>query len=987
MLKKLNLVTASIQMALIAGAVSSSVAVANEQTETKSVERIQVTGSRIKRFNLTSPTPVTVIGGVELENQGITNVNDLLAEMPQATVGLSPENTTSFIYASGLNTTDLRGLGSERTLVLVNGRRFVPGSVGDTAVDLNNIPTSIIERVEIATGGAAAVYGADAVAGVVNIITKKSFDGIEVDISTVKPEQKGGEDHTFSITGGQELDKLSFIASLNYTKNESYAKLDRDFYRNSMRSIANPADTGSKDGIPGNIALNGQTALARYSEKGDFFAIAPGADKTRDVYLNDHFAFQEDGSLQPFNYGLGLIPDPNPKISELAAGRYFHDEYNMGDGVFTQGAKSYFRTPLERVIASTYGTYEINHDHALTFDATWSKTESTTQSGPAFFAYKIHRDNAFVSDEMGKIMDDVTYTDKDGNLVEGIDSVTLYQANSNLWGDRNYEQEREVFRSSIGLEGIINDDWGYSTYFQFGRVEQDTTWTGEVLEQNLLSAVDATVINGQTVCAKRNSEGDIIGQIDGCVPFNPMGATSATAEQMGYISTVATRFARHDQAVFAATVDGVLFELPAGYVSAAFTAEHRREVAEKTPSENMAKGLIFGNSSLPMHGEIEVDELSMELSVPILVDEFLALDLTFEGAYRYMDYSVTGEDDAWKLALNWGVTEELRLRVNRSKSVRAPSLGDLFAPASTQFSSGRADICRADSIKKLSDSYEYKKNIIKNCQAAGLPEGWMPSSEWLAGGSLEGSIVGNTELKNEVSNDLTVGLIYTPEFIEGLDFTVDYWSFEIDGAIQYFDRKNTVENCYESESLDNLFCKNVIRGENGDIEHFYQRPINSAQIVKKGYDFESAYRFDAMNGEMALKLAATYIAKDTQNSTGLANDLRSFTGLTDDSPRWKGRFTAVYSQDESVYALTVNYRHSTVDDKGWTIEANNFNEVPSYTTVDFMYKSYVLEDLQLRLGVSNLFDKEPPRTPETFDSGEFYDVNGRRFSLGLKYNF
>lgn len=142
-----------------------------------------------------------------------------------------------------------------------------------------------------------------------------------------------------------------------------------------------------------------------------------------------------------------------------------------------------------------------------------------------------------------------------------------------------------------------------------------------------------------------------------------------------------------------------------------------------------------------------------------------------------------------------------------------------------------------------------------------------------------------------------------------------------------------------------------------------------------------------MSGEVALKLAATYIQKDTQNSTGRADDLRSFTGLTDDSPRWKGRFTAVYSQDESVYALTVNYRHSTVDDKDWTIEANNFNEVSSYTTVDFMYKSYVLEDLQLRLGVSNLFDKEPPRTPATFDSGEFYDVNGRRFSVGMKYNF
>ncbi|QUI64573.1 TonB-dependent receptor [Pseudoalteromonas sp. A22] len=974
MLKKLNLVTAGIQVALVAGAVSSSVAVANEQTEAKSVERIQVTGSRIKRVNLTSPTPVTVIGGVELENQGITNVNDLLAEMPQATVGLSPENTTSYIYASGLNTTDLRGLGSERTLVLVNGRRFVPGSVGDTAVDLNNIPTSIIERVEIATGGAAAVYGADAVAGVVNIITKKSFDGVEVDVSTVKPEQSGGEEYFFSITGGQELEKLSFITSLNYTKNESYAKLDRDFFKRGMRSISNPANTGGSDGIPADIEFNHPTALGYYSERGDFFAWT--GTKTREAFENHHFTFDEDGTMRPFDYGLGLIDDPNPAISKRAAGRYTYDEANPGDAIFRHGYKDYFRTPLERMIGTLYGTYELNDEHALTFDATYSKTEATTESSPAFFSHTIRRDSAFVNDAMGKVMDDA-----------GLDSVTLYQANENLWGDRKYNQEREVFRSSIGAEGIINDDWSYSTYFQFGRIEQDTLWTGEVYKNNLANAIDSVLIDGQVVCATRDADGNVTGAREGCVPFNPMGATSATQEQLGYISTTATRFARHDQAVFGATVDGVLFELPAGYVSAAFTAEHRREVAKIRPSENMEQGLIKGNSSLPMDGEIEVKEFSAEVSVPLLMDEFLATDLTFEGAYRYMDYSVTGGDDAWKLALNWGVTDELRVRVNRSKSVRAPNLGDLFTPNSKTYSSGRADVCRADSIAELSSDYKYRDNIINNCQAAGLAAGWMPSDEWLSGGSLPGYIQGNTELKNEVSNDYTIGVIYTPEFVEGLDLTVDYWSFEIDGAIEYFGR-DSVKLCYEASSLDNPFCSNFVRNKDtGEIENYYARPINAAQITKKGMDFESAYKFDALNGEFALKLTATYLIEDNQNSTGRAEDFRNYMGETDDAPRWKGRFSALYTHDDSAYVVTVNYRHSTVEDNEWTPEDNNFNEVSSYTTVDFMYKTNLVEDLQLRVGVNNVFDKEPPRTPYTYDDGEFFDVKGRRLSLGMKYNF
>lgn len=967
MLKKLNLIATAVNAVLVTTAFSALNTFAQSTTETKPVERIQVTGSKIKRFNLTSPTPVTVISGVEMENQGITNVNDLLAEMPQATVGLSPETTTNTIYASGLNTTDLRGLGSERTLVLVNGRRFVPGSVGDTAVDLNNIPTTMIERIEIATGGAAAVYGADAVAGVVNIITKKSMDGIELDVSTVRPEQSGGEQNNFSITGGMEGDKLSFIASFNYTENKSYGKLSRDFYRNPVNSYANPANTSGSDGIPSRVVLGQPTGLAYYSEGGDFFA----KDSLKDNgYDNHHYTFDANGNLKPFDYGLGRIP--NPGVGSDAS-NYFQDNQNQGDGVFGHGYKDYFQTPLERIIASAYGTYELNDDHALTFDFTYSNTEATTESSPSFFRHTIRRDNAFIKDDMAKVMDDNELTE-----------VTLRQANENLWGDRAYNQEREVFRTSIGAEGIISDDWGYSAYAQFGRIEQDTLWTGEVLTQNLANSIDAVEYQGNVVCAKRNANGDVIGAIEGCTPFNTMGATSATQAQLDYIATDATRFAKHDQAVFAVTVDGALFELPAGYVAAAFTAEHRRESAITRPSENMEKGLIFGNSSSPMDGEIDVNELSAEISIPLLEDAFLATDLTLETAFRYMDYSVTGEDNAWKIALNWGVTDELRVRLNRSKSVRAPNLGDLFTPNSKTFSSGRADVCRADSIAESGS--KYKDNVIKNCQAAGLPQGWMPSDEWLAGGSLPGYIQGNQDLKNETSNDYTIGLIYTPEFIEGLDLTLDYWSFEIDDAIEYYGRDN-VKLCYESTSLDNLFCNNVERdSKTGEITNFYNRPINAATVAIKGIDVESAYRTELFSGDLALKLTATYLIEDNNNSTGRAEDFRSDVGETA-APRWKGRFNAVYSHDDSAYVLTMNYRHATVNDNDWTIEDNNYNDIPSYTTFDFMYKTYLMDELQLRVGVNNIFDREPPRNPFTYDDGEFFDVKGRRLSLGAKYTF
>ena len=968
MLKKLNLLAVGIKAALLTSAVSGSAVMASDSGEAKKVERIQVTGSKIKRFNLTSPTPVTVIGGVELENQGITNVNDLLAAMPQATVGLSPETTTNSIFASGLNTTDLRGLGSERTLVLVNGRRFVPGSVGGTSVDLNNIPTSMIERMEIATGGAAAVYGADAVAGVVNIITKKSMHGVEVDVSTVRPEQSGGEENFFSITGGLEGDKLSFIASLNYTETKGYSKLSRDFVRSPVTWYENPANTSDSDDISNKIILGQPTALAFYSEGGDFFTQGGFTD---DAFNNHHYTFDENGNVRAFDYGLGRLPNPgvgNPSRE------YIQGEGQPGDGVFGHGYKEFFQTPLERVIASAYGTYQLNDEHALTFDFTYSNTDATTESGPAFFRHTIRRDNAYIKDDMAKLMDDNDLT-----------KVTLRQANEHLWGDRSYGQEREVFRTSFGAEGFLNDDWGYSAYVQYGRIEQDTLWEGEVLTQNQINAIDAVEYNGEIVCADRDADGNVIGALAGCTPFNTMGATSATQEQIDYIGTTATRFAKHDQVVFALTVDGSLFELPAGYVAAAFTAEHRRESATITPSANMEKGLIFGNSSLPMNNaEFEVDELSAEISVPLVEDMFLVQDLTLETAYRYMNYSVTGSDNAWKIALNWGVTDELRVRLNRSKSVRAPNINDLFTPNAKTFSTGRTDVCRNDELEVSGSTL--KNNVIKNCINDGMEAGWMPSNEWQTSGSLPGFIRGNDLLVNEVSNDHTIGVIYTPEFIDGLDFTLDYWSFEIDDAIEYFGR-DAVKHCYESDSLNNLFCENVVRNEQSrEIDYFIDKPINAAQFVKKGFDFESAYRTDIFNGSLSVKLNATYLTESSENSTGLSNGVRIKLAELE-SPRIKGRFSATYAQDDSVYVLTANYRHSTVKSNTSTIEDTSYNAIPSYTTFDFMYKTYLFDELQLRAGVINLFDKAPPRNPHTYDNGEFFDVKGRRISLGAKYTF
>lgn len=914
-------------------------AVAQEQ-EAEEVERIEVTGSRIKRIGDLSPTPVTVVTGAQMADMGITNVADILNQLPSSTVGLSPETTNNTIFASGLNQTNLRGLGTDRTLVLVNGRRFVAGSNGASAVDLNTIPTAMVERIEVVTGGASAVYGSDAIAGVVNIITRKDVEGVEVDLSYTQPEQSGGEEAQASITfGGDFLNgKLSTIFNATYAEQKQLSASDRDFLSNPVGSIYNPDPDG-----PARIQYDGRKPLSWINEAGTFFT------------PEGQFTFDQNGNMVPFDYGEGLIEGPGNNGNYCGPSCEGYDPINYDN----------IRTPLERWVFTLNSDYEINDDHKIVTELTYVDYDSHGESSPVFHtSNSIAADNAFLPEETRALLER-----------NNMSSINLYRMDSEF-GNRNYNQTRETLRFMVGLEGALTENWEYSIYAQAGSLDETTLWTGQIIDANYEYAKDAIVdANGDIVCR------DEAARAAGCVPLNLMGVGQASQAAIDYVQTEAGQTAKTDQFSTGVVVSGSLYELPAGDIAVALSAEYRKEESETNPDQELIDGTIFGNQSSPMKGDYDVTEAAIEMSIPVLDGMFLADDLTFDLAYRWMDYSTAGTEDAWKLGVSWAPIADLRFRANKSKSVRAPNIGELFDPGGQTFES-ITDVCDAINIELGPN-----ENRKKNCTAAGYGNGWNPTEEWYLSNH-PGTNAGNPDLGPETSRDYTIGFVYTPSFIEDFSFTVDYWSFEITDAINYIEVQTAVRYCYDSESLDNIYCDLFTRDSvTGDIIDFVQKPVNSASFDVKGVDIETDYRFSLDSlGDFRIHLIATYLEKWEFNPTGFEADLQKDVGEYSD-PRWKARFTVSWTYDELTIDALANYRHSAVASNDWKPENNNYNDIPSHTTWDFTGTYDVTQDWTMRFGVLNAFDKTPPRNPYVYDGAGYYDTQGRAFFLGTNYRF
>ncbi len=611
---------------------------ANAGTAEASAESdIVVTGSRVARSGYDQPTPTVVIGSDFIEKTGAPNIADAINLQPQLRSTLTPSNSTTTVATAGKNILDLRGLGAQRTLVLVDGKRFVPGVV-EGMVDVNVIPQALIDGVDIVTGGASAAYGSDAVAGVVNLRLSSRLEGLKATIQGGITDHDDYRNYLASLAYGTSFadGRGRLILSAEAAQNSGVTSIyKRGWAAGGRGVIANPLYTATND-EPVNLLVASGMRYANSSYGG---------------VINS-------GPLRGIQFGAGGVPLPF-NYGTLTTAR----TQLGGDGAY-QRANYILATPTRRKVGYGRLSFEASDALKLYVDGSWAEAKATAASTTREdTSITIRNDNPFLPDSILDAMD-----------AQGITSFTMGRFSSD-YGNVRVPSTTRTWRVVAGATGDIGGGWSYDLYYTHGDTMTRQSPQGVRITSRYGFAIDAITdpLTGAAVC--RNAAA----RAAGCVPLNLFGDGSPSAQAVGYITTDSFRRADIAQDVVSATLRGDPFSTWAGPVSIAVGAEYRREAVDFTLSELSQQFALATGNGTPWSGKVNVREAFAEAVIPLARDEAFAhsIDLTLAG--RLTDYSTSGTVATWKTGATWAITDTLTLRGTVSRDIRAPSSADLFA--------------------------------------------------------------------------------------------------------------------------------------------------------------------------------------------------------------------------------------------------------------------------------------------------------------------
>jgi outer membrane receptor protein involved in Fe transport len=913
-----------------AAAISAPSFAAEEGAE--EVERIEVTGSRIKRTQMEATSPIVSISETVIEITGANNVASFINELPAAGVPGTTDTASNFrTSTTGLSTVDLRNLGSNRTLILVNGRRHIGGSAGSPTVDVSMIPVDLVKRVEVVTGGASAVYGSEAIAGVINFIMKDDFEGIELNTRFGTSDAGGADETDLSLTLGGNFDdgKGNAIVYVGYS--------DRGILKATDREISASDAANSTFGPKGNFST------------------------------------------------------PNGIITQDDTTGLWDKAFVRAEDGFDRNAVRLIRVPTERVQFNANITYDLNENFNFFSESAYNSLTSYSQSEPTITGefisvgnsianLRIPIDNHFVPTEL-----------RDGILAAEPDTeeFAMYRRFVEL-GPRSSDVDRKIFRTAFGVEGNITDDWDYSTYYQFGSFSQAQTNGGVFNTLNFYNALQTEIGSDGSVQCSDEFARDL-----GCVPIDVFGAGSINGGALDWVSVDSQLTSTMEQHVFGALVTGVALELPAGDLGLAFGYEWRSEESKFNSDALAQSGLTSGNTIPNTVGEYDVSEIFVEAVIPLLSDVPFAQYLGLELAYRYSDYSTIGGASAYKVALDWSPFDDLKVRGGVSTAVRAPNIEELFDPGSETFRSF-TDPCAlggrgGNTASPDGGSYEEQSAAVQaNCAQIPGSTTLDPINEGIL--SAGGLSAGNPDLSEETSTSTTFGFVYSPSQVEGLNFTVDYYEIQIEDAINAFSAQTTVDQCVRQPDFpNNPFCELITRDpDSGLILRMNALAINVADYEVSGVDFTADYMFDLPVGELSLNLIGTFAMSNdfVPFEGGEIVDSQGEVGV----PDIKANFNTTYTLDDMMFSYTARYIHS-VNVENDQIE--NFGTIPSYVYHNLHARYFLGDNYEFYAGVDNILDKEPPflgqGTPGdvtgTNTAADVYDVLGRYYYAGFKVNF
>jgi len=945
--------------------------VATEQSAAEAVEPaaqqsaeaqpvIVVTGSRIARPDLINSVPTLVVGADALENRGIENFADLATQLPQfaPSYGTSrTQSTFSGAATSGLNLINLRNLGVIRTLTLYNGRRMASGTPTNASVDFNMIPTANIGRVEVITGGASAVYGADAVSGVVNIISDNSLRGLQVGASYGVSEKGDNKNRDIYVRFGSDLGDGGYVQLTGQYDYQGFVGCSSRWF--CAEDFA---------WFPPDAPVRGPGAYSAVGLNGTFFLVgANGLPAINATRIGNNFT-DANGNLIPFVTARDGYNRNADRTLAIPTKRY----------MFAADAEYPINDYVKAFLEVNYGRSEIKGQfEAHPFQSTAAGSLFGGGPGTPGLQPSIPIDNPFIPQAL-----------RDAAIARG---QTVIQWQQRLAGiaQRGATNQRETARFATGLKGdfkILGDkNWNWEVSYVNGRMKLDSVTDGLVSTRNLYYGLRVEVDPakpGQYRCA------DAGARASGCVPINPFdGYNAAEAAALNVTAGQSGKSQLNDVLAYAS---GDLFSLPGGNLALAFGAEYRTFSGYLDYDEVINRAQVTGNQI----GDInkvttKTQEVFVEGIAPVLGDMPLVRRLTLEGAYRRSNPNRGDSYSTWRYGVTYEPIKDLKLRVVRGRSVRTPVPGELGGIGQT-----------AGTVNDPCTAANRNANPTRaaNCLAAGVPANYAPPLSVQQG--VGGFVGGNPDLEPEKATTLTYGAIVQPSFAPGLSLTVDRFQIKMNGIINPIGRQTKANACYDS----GLFCNDIVRGTNPNVPGanwvlvaVNDQLVNVASLDVRGIDASVRYDTRLLGGRLSLTVLGTRYdkAKSSVLPGAPPTDLLGFAGGSTSDQGYVKLTGNANANWRGLGGLSLNYNLRYIG------KAKTSPFAPdTYPTIGdrFYHNARVgyefAKKYEIYAGVDNILDSDPPMFPTSTAGTQaldtvpaLYDVFGRSYYAGVKLKF
>lgn len=954
-------------LSALALALAASTAAAQEppREEATTLDRIEVTGTRIKRADMETASPVFVIDRQNIEASGAVTVGEFLQRTP-AIAGAATNPQVNNGGGAGAATVDLRGLGVNRSLVLVDGKRWI-GTISNAngAVDVNSIPMALIERVEVLKDGASAIYGSDAIGGVVNFILRKDFDGLEASAYYGVSSRGDAQTERYDAVYGLVGDKGRLMLGASYDEEGSVSAANRAYSSQPYQLYAGEKGIGGTSRI-----LTGRYVLPRAAATGVNLA-DPNCGGGANVVLTR------------------IEGRPGTSPADFRCFDNTNDVYNF------QADGNLNLTPQERTALFMAGSYDITDDVEAFLLGSWLRTESSFFIAPLPFDGRAAVDNVPISG-------DSLYNPF------GVDIADARLRLRDFIPTRTTRFETETYQITGGLRGVFGDSsWSWDASYGFGRTPQSSSVRGYLYSPGLTDALGPSMIDpasGDPICVR--TPGDPTSVIPGCLPVNFMGPApdpstpegQAQLAALDLINPTIHNTNENELRVFNANVTGDLFQWDAGTASLALGVERREESASSSsdfltiipPGETVClitqEACTFGDIS----GEFDVNEIYAEALLPLLANVPFAERLSVSLGTRYSDYSNFGGTTNSKIGLEWKPFADLLVRATFADVFRAPTIGDLFAPT-VPSANTYTDPCNGYAGQATADP--------RAC--GGVPT---DGSFRQSNNQVTSFQVANPDLQPEEGDVLTWGFVYSPGWFDGFSVTADYWRVKLDQFITNLPENVLLNQCYDF----GRFCDTFIRDDSGDVAQMTNVIGNFGSLETSGVDIGLRYLFPESGwGQFRWNLDTTYLAEyDVQLLSGdPSSNVGAFPGIPESSglagtfvdsassgfgnmARWRGLNDISWTRGNFSASVTSRYVHhvyeapdvADVTDPGYVAR----RRVPSYTQTDLQvgYRIPDFKNSSIQLGVRNLTDRQPPLIYSGFNAStdmRTYDAIGRFF--------